>query len=146
MLTGSVDPKCDPREFVDPDDFNTEVTLEQWKAQIYRLARRFPGLRIPETPRGIADLYDVTDDWLPIYDKSDLKGYYQAIGTSGNQFKTAPVVGGMMAHMIEKIENGYDHDKSPIQYKLPLLDITIDTSVFHRNRDVNQNSSFSVIG
>jgi len=30
---------------------------------------------------------DVSDDWIPIYDKSDLKGYYQAIGTSGNQFR-----------------------------------------------------------
>ena len=42
----------------------------------------------PNQHAGLVDLYDVSDDWIPIYDKSDLKGYYQAIGTSGNQFKT----------------------------------------------------------
>ena len=146
LLTGSVDPECDPKVFVDPDDFNREVTTEQWKAQVYRLARRIRNLPIPNTPRGVVDLYDVSDDWLPIYDKSDLAGYYQAIGTSGNQFKTAPVVGGMMAELIDKVEKGYDHDASPLQYTLPHLGITIDTGVFHRKRKINRNSSFSVIG
>ncbi len=146
ILTGSVDPKCDPQEFVDPDDFNREVTEDQWKAQVYRLARRIPELPIPSKPTGIADLYDVSDDWIPIYDKSDLKGYYQAIGSSGNQFKTAPVAGRMMAELIEKVEGGYDHDASPLQYTLPHLGIAIDTGMFHRNRRINPDSSFSVIG
>ena len=146
ILTGSVDPECDPKEFVDPDDFNREVTREQWEAQVYRLARRVPELPIPSSPKGVVDLYDVTDDWLPIYDKSDLKGYYQAIGTSGNQFKTAPVVGGLIADLIDKVEDGYPHDDSPLQYKLQRLGITIDTGAFHRNRKINGNSSFSVIG
>jgi len=146
ILTGSVDPECDPKEFVDPDNYNTEVTENQWKAQIYRLARRIPDLPIPTRPMGIVDLYDVSDDWIPIYDKSDLEGYYQAIGTSGNQFKTAPVAGGLMADLVQKVEVGYPHDQFPIQYKLPHLGITIDTGVFHRNRKINPNSSFSVIG
>lgn len=101
---------------------------------------------IPNQPSGIVDLYDVSDDWIPIYDKSDLKGYYQAIGTSGNQFKTAPVVGGMMAELIDKVEKGYDHDAAPIKFKLPHLGLTIDMAAFHRNRKINRNSSFSVIG
>ena len=103
-------------------------------------------LPIPSKPSGIADLYDVSDDWIPIYDKYDLNGYYQAIGTSGNQFKTAPVVGGLMAELIQKVEGGYPHDQSPLQYTLPHLGITIDTGVFHRKRKINLNSSFSVIG
>ena len=146
ILTGSVDPDCDPKEFVDPDNYNSEVTENQWKAQVYRLARRIRDLPIPTRPKGIVDLYDVSDDWIPIYDKSDLGGYYQAIGTSGNQFKTAPVVGGLMAELIQKVEDGYPHDQSPFQYTLPHLGITIDTGVFHRNRKINSNSSFSVIG
>jgi glycine/D-amino acid oxidase-like deaminating enzyme len=88
----------------------------------------------------------VSDDWLPIYDKSDLNGYYQAIGTSGNQFKTAPVVGAMMTELIDQVENGYDHDASPLPYQLPHLGIAIDTGVFHRKRHINPNSTFSVIG
>ncbi len=146
LLTGSVDPACDPKEFVDPDNFNREVTTEQWNAQVYRLARRIPELPIPNTPMGVVDLYDVSDDWLPIYDKSDLGGYYQAIGSSGNQYKTAPVAGAMMAEIIQRVEDGYDHDAQPLEYKLPHLGITIATSAFHRNRKINPNSSFSVVG
>ena len=146
ILTGSVDPECDPKEWVDPDDFNREVSENQWKAQVYRLARRIPDLPIPNRPSGIVDLYDVSDDWIPIYDKSDLMGYYQAIGTSGNQFKTAPVAGAMMAELIRQVENGYDHDARPLPYKLPHMGLTIDTGMFHRNRKINKNSSFSVVG
>ncbi len=146
ILTGSVDPECDPKEWVDPDNFDRDVSESQWKAQIYRLARRIPNLPIPNQHLGIVDLYDVSDDWIPIYDKSDLKGYYQAIGSSGNQFKTAPVVGELMAELIDQVENGYDHDSSPLQYTLRHIGITIDTGVFHRNREINTKSSFSVIG
>jgi len=146
ILTGSVDPECDPKEWVNPDNYNDQVTSQQWKAQVYRLAQRIPELPIPNSPKGIADLYDVSDDWIPIYDKSDLGGFYQAIGTSGNQFKTAPVVGIMMAELIEAVEDGYDHDSCPLQHTLPILGITVDTSVFHRKRSINPDSSFSVIG
>ena len=64
---------------------------------MWRAALRIPTLCIPNTAQGIVDLYDVTPDWNPIYDKSSLPGYYMAIGTSGNQFKNAPVVGDLMA-------------------------------------------------
>jgi sarcosine oxidase subunit beta len=94
----------------------------------------------------VVDLYDVTEDWLPIYDRSDLHGFYQAIGTSGNQFKTAPVAGALMAELIDRVEKGYDHDAHPLQYTLPHLGITVDTGVFHRNREINPDSSFSVMG
>ena len=146
ILTGSVDPACDPKEWVDPDNFDRQVSERQWKAQVYRLARRMPGLKIPNQPTGIVDLYDVSDDWIPIYDKSEVKGYYQAIGTSGNQFKTAPVVGAMMSELIDRVEQGYDHDAMPLKYRLPHLGIAIDMAAFHRNRAINRNSSFSVIG
>ena len=46
-------------------------------------------------------MYDVSDDWIPIYDKSSLPGYYMAIGTSGNQFKCTGPAGYLMASIIE---------------------------------------------
>ena len=75
ILVGSEDPDCDPMVWVEnPDEFNRNLTDAQWRAQVYRLAKRIPNLPVPNQPRGIVDLYDVSDDWLPIYDKSDLGG------------------------------------------------------------------------
>ena len=147
ILVGSVDPECDPKEWVDdPDDYNRDVTEAQWKAQVYRLAKRMPELEIPTKPQGIADLYDVSDDWIPIYDKSSLKGFYLAVGTSGNQYKTAPVVGAMMTEMIKSCENGNDQDLEPLQFKLKHTGFSINSGAFSRLREINKNSSFSVIG
>ncbi|MBT7647782.1 MAG: FAD-binding oxidoreductase, partial [Rhodospirillaceae bacterium] len=81
-----------------------------------------------------------------IYDKSDLKGFYLAIGTSGNQFKNAPIAGEMMADLIEACENGRDHDADPVSFRLRHIDHEIDMAFFSRNREINENSSFSVLG
>ena len=147
ILVGSEDPLCDKRDWIeDPDEFNREVTLEQYQAQTYRLAKRIPGLRIPNTPRGIADLYDVTDDWIPIYDRSSLDGYYLAIGTSGNQYKNGPAIGLVLSEIIDACENGYDHDRQPVEVNLPNIDFKLNTGIFSRNRNVIQGSTFSVLG
>ena len=69
ILVGSEDPACDDLEWIDdPNRFNPEVTIDQYQAQTYRLAKRIPNLRIPNQPKGIAALYDASDDWIPIYD------------------------------------------------------------------------------
>ncbi|MEO1822446.1 MAG: FAD-dependent oxidoreductase, partial [Candidatus Lambdaproteobacteria bacterium] len=84
ILIGSEDPLCDPKEWIeDPDNYNNQVTESQWRAQVYRCARRIPDLKIPSRTSGVVDLYDVSDDWIPIYDKSALGGFYMAIGSSG---------------------------------------------------------------
>ncbi|HCY85149.1 MAG TPA: FAD-dependent oxidoreductase [Desulfobacteraceae bacterium] len=145
VLIGSEEPKCDPLEYVDPDDYNLNFT-DQLKTQAYRVAMRVPELRIPNKNQGLVDLYDVTDDWYPIYDKSDLPGFYLAIGTSGNQYKNAPVVGAFMAGLIDYCEAGNDHDENPYQYRMKYMDRTLDIGFFSRNREINQDSSFSVIG
>ena len=120
ILIGSEDPDCDPRVWVDePDKFDRHVTEQQWEAQVFRLARRMPSLRIPNERKGIVDLYDVSDDWIPIYDRSVLDGFYMAIGTSGNQFKNAPVVGHLMAELIDRVEHGHDHDADPSRSAAP---------------------------
>ncbi|MEL7430239.1 MAG: FAD-dependent oxidoreductase [Pseudomonadota bacterium] len=146
ILIGSEDPPCDEKEWVDdPDNYNTEFT-DQNRTLVMRLAQRLPALGIPEQAKGVVALYDVTEDWIPIYDKSDLPGFYMACGTSGNQFKNAPVAGKMMAAIIEACENGQDHDVEPVQFHLENIDKTISLGTFSRNRDINPNSSFSVIG
>lgn len=147
ILVGSEDPACDTLEWIeDPDDFNTEVTQEQYQAQTYRLAKRIPTLRIPNSPKGIADLYDVTDDWIPIYDKTDLPGFYLAIGTSGNQYKNGPVIGQLLAEIIDACEKGHDHDTAPVQVKLRNIEFTLNTGIFSRNREIIEGSTFSVLG
>ena len=102
VLVGSEDPECDPRIFVDPDDWDESFT-DQWKVQVYRQAQRYPTLPVTAPVRGVTALYDASDDWIPIYDKTDLPGFYVAIGTSGNQYKNAPVAGKLMAHLIEAV-------------------------------------------
>jgi sarcosine oxidase, subunit beta len=147
ILIGSEDPDCDPQEWIDkPDQFNRQITEKQWEAQVYRLARRIPSLRIPTARRGVVDLYDVADDWIPIYDKSDLGGFYMAIGTSGNQFKNAPVAGHVMAELIDKVEHGHDHDADPLKVTAAYTGVDLDMGFYSRLREINPDSSFSVNG
>ena len=145
VLIGSEDPECDEREWVDPDDFERGFT-DQWTTQSMREAQRIKGLPIPNQPQGVVDLYDVSDDWIPIYDKSDLPGFYMAIGTSGNQYKNAPVVGVLMAELIEKVEAGHDHDNNPVTFVMKHTGRECNTGFFSRLREINPDSSFSVIG
>lgn len=147
ILVGSEDPDCDAKEWVDnPDEYNQNVTDAQWKAQVYRLARRIPDLPVPNQPRGVVDLYDVSTDWLPIYDKSDLDGFYMAIGTSGHEFKNAPPVGYMMSELIHRVENGQKHDQDPVKYKAVYTGLELNVGFYSRNRQINPESSFSVNG
>ena len=147
ILIGSEDPECDPQVWVDdPDNYDRGVTEAQWEAQVYRLARRIPSLRIPHERKGVVDLYDVSDDWIPIYDKSSLPGFYMAIGTSGNQFKNAPVVGHLMAELIDRVEHGHDHDQEAIRVQSRYSKVELDAGFYSRLREINPDSSFSVNG
>lgn len=145
LLLGSEDPACDEKQWVDPDAFNPHFT-EQWRTQVMRMAQRIPELVIPNQAKGVVELYDVSDDWIPIYDRSDLPGYYMAIGTSGNQFKNAPLVGEMMADLVEACEAGHDHDRNPLKFKLKHINREVSIGFYSRLREINQNSSFSVLG
>ena len=146
LLLGSEDPECDPQDWIeDPDAFDGNFT-EQWKIMVMRMAQRLPGLGVPEHAKGVVGLYDVSDDWMPIYDKSDLPGFYMAVGTSGNQFKNAPVAGKIMAQLVTACEKGHDHDKVPVTFHLENINREISLGAFSRRREVNKNSSFSVIG
>lgn len=147
ILVGSQDPDCDPQIWVeDPDEFERAITEDQWKAQVLRLARRIPSLGVPSEKKGVVDLYDVSDDWIPIYDKTDLPGFYVAIGTSGNQFKNCHIAAYCLTKLIEAVESGHDHDGDPVKVEMPYTGLELDMSVFSRNREINKESSFSVLG
>jgi sarcosine oxidase subunit beta len=146
FLIGSEDPECDPRIWVeDPDNYDRNFT-DQYKCMVMREAMRVSNLRIPNQFQGVVDLYDCSDDWIPIYDKSDLPGFYMAVGTSGNQYKNAPVAGAMMAELIDACEKGRDHDKDPVQFYLKYTRRHLNAGFYSRNREINTDSSFSVIG
>ncbi len=146
VLIGSEDPECDVLDWVDdPDDYDQGFT-EQWRTQVMREAQRLEDLPVPNTPRGLVDLYDCTPDWIPIYDRSSLPGFYMAVGTSGNQYKNAPVAGLLMAELIEKVESGHDHDNDPVRFTMKYTQRECDIGFFSRLREINTDSSFSVIG
>jgi sarcosine oxidase, subunit beta len=147
ITLGSTDPACDPKTWVDdPDRCEREITDRQWNAQVYRLARRMPSLEIPGRSRGVVDMYDVADDWIPIYDKSNLPGFYMAIGTSGHQFKNAGAVGTLMADLILACEGGLDHDRDALQHRMPYTGHVLNLGAFSRLRGMTRGSSFSVRG
>ena len=88
----------------------------------------------------------MSDDWIPIYDRSDLTGFYMAIGTSGNQFKNAPVAGHAMAELIDRVEHGHDHDADPLRVQCRYTGAELNLGFYSRLREVNPNSSYSVNG
>ncbi len=145
ILIGSEDPPCDKHDWVDDDSFNREFT-DQWTVQVHRYAQRVPSLGIPSKTRGVVELYDVTEDWIPIYDKSSLPGFYMACGSSGNQYKNAPIAGKMMAALVDYCENGGDHDREPLQFRMPYVDRDLNVGFYSRKREINKDSSFSVLG
>lgn len=146
LIVGSLEPECDTLEWIDDaDDWNTAVTVEGYERQVMRLMKRFPDVRLGRR-RGIASLYDVTLlDWNPVLDRADLPGFYVAVGTSGSSFKTAPVIGAVMAELIQACESGHDHDAKPVRVTLPRTGFEVDVGFFSRNRSAHRTSD-SVLG
>lgn len=135
FLVGGVEAECDPLVWLDhPDDVHLEVDGGEWETHAYRLARRIPELGVPHERGGVVGVYDVSDDWMPVLDRSSLDGFYMAVGTSGNQFKNAPIIGHCMARLIDLVETGHDHDRDPITVKGPFRDLPIDMGAFSRKR------------
>ena len=134
-LIGGVEAPCDPLEWVDdPDAGSPAPDPEMFEALTYRLARRIPAVEIPHRPQGLAHCYDVADDWTPIYDRSCVDGFYLAVGTSGNQFKNAPIAGQMLATLIDAVEGGHDHDAHPVRMHCTHSGQELDLGQFSRLR------------
>jgi sarcosine oxidase subunit beta len=147
LAIGSLEPACDDLEWLEePDHYHPTVTQAGWERQTLRLARRVPDVRIPHRPVGIVGIYDVADDWIPVYDRTDLDGFYVALGTSGNQFKNAAIAGHCLAELVTAVEAGHDHDADPLVVTGPYTGAELDLGAFSRNRSVNSESSFTVLG
>jgi sarcosine oxidase subunit beta len=147
LLVGGTEPPCDPLHWLDdPDDVSPHPTMAVFEAQVTRAARRLPELRVPNRARGVVGVYDAADDWTPIYDRTELPGFYVAMGTSGNQFKNAPVVGRLMATLVDRVEAGVDHDSDPVRFKGVHTGLEIDLGAFSRKRERNTSSSGTVMG
>ena len=69
-----------------------------------------------------------------------------AIGSSGNQFKNAPVAGKMMAALIDYCEKGNDHDVDPLSFPLEHIGREVNAGFYSRKREINRESSFTVLG
>lgn len=147
LLIGSMEPACDPLVWLDhPDRYLSAPSKLAFDTQVLRVARRVPSLSVPNSPRGVVGVYDVSDDWIPIYDKTSLEGFFVAIGTSGNQFKNAPVIGDLLTAIIEATAAGVDHDEEPVSMRLPRTGNVVDLSHYSRLRVPHSESSGSVSG
>ncbi|WP_340536962.1 NAD(P)/FAD-dependent oxidoreductase [Nocardioides sp. GXZ039] len=147
LLVGGTEPECDPMQWVeDPDDVAPNPTASVFESQVMRAARRLTDLRVPSRPQGVVGVYDVASDWTPIYDQTDIEGFYVAVGTSGNQFKNAPIIGQFLTAIIDQVENGVSHDDKPVQFRAPHTGAEIDLGVFSRRRVPNSGSSGTVMG
>jgi sarcosine oxidase subunit beta len=141
LIVGGTEPECDPLEWVDdPDVFVDQPSVEQWETYMLRLARRLPELGVPPRPAGLAAMYDASDDWVPIYDKSSLPGFYMACATSGNQFKNAPLAGQFLRALVDAADAGVDHDADPVQFPGPTTGRLINLGAFSRLRDKARTS------
>jgi sarcosine oxidase subunit beta len=147
MLVGGTEPACDPLDWADdPDQVSYACTAAMHDRQVLRAARRFPGLRVPRAPSGVTGVYDAAEDWIPVYDRSGLPGYFLAMGTSGNQFKNAPVAGQIMAALIAAEESGADHDAAPVTLACPRTGGQLNVGAFSRRRQPSTAGTGTVLG
>ncbi|MFI0967594.1 NAD(P)/FAD-dependent oxidoreductase [Streptomyces sp. NPDC021080] len=132
VLIGSTLPACDPREWLDdPDECNPHPTPARFETQVTRAARRFPLLGVPNRLSGVAG----------VYDRTDLAGFYVAMGTSGNQFKNAPLAGRFLAALVDRVEAGHDHDRDPLRYTGEHTGVVVDLGAFSRRRPLAEGAA-----
>ena len=61
-------------------------------------------------------------------------GFFMACGTSGNQFKNAPLAGQFLRALVDAADAGIDHDAEPVQFTGPRTGRPIDLAAFSRLR------------
>ncbi len=137
LIIGSTEPECDAPHRVwhdDADQLQPVASQACFERQSLRLMKRFPAVRRGRK-QGTAALYDVTVlDWYPIVDRTDRPGYFVCIGSSGSSFKTAPVLGALVARQLSAHAEGRDLDAKPITLELPRIGRAVDTRFLSRLR------------
>jgi glycine/D-amino acid oxidase-like deaminating enzyme len=110
-----------------PDDPADDKARLEFEASVLGgLRKRAPGLDLTDVQTKVA-YYDWTvTDAYPILDATDVAGYFVAIGTSGAWFKGGPVIGELMAQLIERARIG-NQDR---RFVLRRTDVEIDLATF----------------
>ena len=134
MRIGAVWSRDETDYVPDPDLADPAVAAERVEARIATARRRVPELAV-ENARGIVGVYDVTvQDWYPIVDRTDTRGYFVAIGTSGAWFKSGPVIGQLAAAMVTSSLDGRDTDRDPLEVRLPVTGYGFPMALLSRRR------------
>lgn len=116
----------------DPDEFVPSVSAEGWERLTLRLARRIPDLGIPNARSGIVGIIDASEDGIPVYDRTSVDGLFVATGTSGSQFKVAPLIGELMRHIVESTLGG--RDAALVPFPSPVSDRVFSPAMYSRLR------------
>ena len=73
-------------------------------------------------------------------------GVLRRDGTSGNQFKNAPVVGQLMAALVAAVEGVHDQDRDPLVWTAPRTGQRLALSTYSRLRRVDPDDPTNVMG
>src|SRR5260370_41884867 len=85
---------------MNPDQLGCGDGIDQAAVVLARTAQAIPALADARFSRGYAGAFDITPDWMPILDESQLHGFWIAAGMSGHGFKLSPAVGEMVAALV----------------------------------------------
>ena len=118
-----------------PRQYDRDVTEAQWEAQVYRLARRMRSL-IPNGARHrrpLRRLRRLDPDLRPLRPRRLLHGDRD----ERQPVQEPPVVGHLMAELIDACEAGHDHDTDPVKVKRPSPGHELDAGFYSRLREIN---------
>lgn len=131
---GAVWPQDETEFLADPDAREEPVDRGVIEARLAAARRRVPGIEL-ELGDPVIGSYDVTvQDWYPIVDRTETRGYFVAIGTSGAWFKAGPVIGDLAARVVAAQLDGRDTDVAPLEVTLPFTGFRFPLALFSRRR------------
>jgi sarcosine oxidase subunit beta len=134
MRIGAVWPQDETEFLADPDAPQGPIDPALTESRLAAARRRIPGLEM-EVGDPVVGSYDVTvQDWYPIVDRTDTRGYFVAIGTSGAWFKAGPVIGDLAARLVAAQLDGRDTDRARLEVDLPLTGFRFPLALFSRHR------------
>jgi glycine/D-amino acid oxidase-like deaminating enzyme len=111
---------------MDPERLGAEPSFDEASVALERTSRAVPRMADARYARGWAGAFDITPDWMPILDETDLEGFFVAAGMSGHGFKLAPAVGEMMAALI----SGGTPPVNPAPFRLSRFEGRVTTGTF----------------
>lgn len=104
-LTGFLDAD-EPNHLMDPEALGADVQFEEVARIMERASRCIPALGEARYQRGYSGAFDISPDWMPILDETEVRGLYVAVGMSGHGFKLSPAIGRLMADLIAEGRSG----------------------------------------